>query len=85
VRDTELGILRRVDVREIWNNEAKDFSPWLAASLPRLGEELDMDLELVGREMPVHRETSRAGGGPAMETMGLPSGSESLTRDILSP
>ena len=29
-----------VDVRELWPNEAQDFTPWLAKNLGLLGEEL---------------------------------------------
>lgn len=43
----------RVDVREIWPHEALDFTPWLADNLGPLGEELDLRLELVAREVPV--------------------------------
>lgn len=43
----------RVDVREIWPNEALDFTPWLAGHLDLLGDELDLQLELVTREKPV--------------------------------
>ena len=44
---------RRVDVRELWPNEALDFTPWLADNLDLLGTELDLRLELVAREKPV--------------------------------
>ncbi len=48
-----LGTLRRLDVREIWPNEARDFTPWLVENLPLLGQTLGMDLELVSREAAV--------------------------------
>ncbi len=42
----DLGTIERVDLREVWPNEAADFTPWLAANLHNLGEALGLDLEL---------------------------------------
>ena len=51
----ELGKLEPVPVREIWPHEERDFTPWLAKNLHRLGAELEMNLELVEQEAPAGR------------------------------
>ncbi len=49
-----LGRLRRVaEPREIWPTEAGAFTPWLAANLDVLADELGMALALVATEVPV--------------------------------
>ena len=35
--DVELGELRDVPIRDVWDHEAHDFTPWLAENLHRLG------------------------------------------------
>ncbi len=50
----EIGDLRYVeDIRDLWSNEAQDFTPWLAENLDRLTGSLGMELELEGVEVPV--------------------------------
>ena len=49
----ELATIEKVDIRSIWPNEADNFTPWLAENLHQLGDELGMELELVGREATV--------------------------------
>ncbi|MCY4118114.1 MAG: hypothetical protein OXF55_14595 [Caldilineaceae bacterium] len=49
----KLGKLERVDVRKAWPHEAHDFTPWLAESLDRLGDELGFELEFEGRGVHV--------------------------------
>ncbi len=49
----ELGQLVDVDVREIWPQEGRDFTPWLAENLDLLGEALGLRLELEGTELAV--------------------------------
>lgn len=48
-----LGHLVRVDARDVWKDEARHFTPWLAENLSGLGEALGLDLELVAQEVPV--------------------------------
>ena len=52
----KLGTLTRIDdLRKIWPDEARDFTPWLAeaANLNILGEAIDIPLELEERESSV--------------------------------
>jgi hypothetical protein len=49
----EIGALKRVDAREVWTNEARDFTPWLKENIALLGEKLGMDLDLVEGEVSV--------------------------------
>ncbi|MCP3970567.1 MAG: DUF4268 domain-containing protein [Rhodobacteraceae bacterium] len=52
---SDLGRLTRVDLRDIWETEAQDFTPWLAReeNLTFLGETLGIDLELEAVEKNV--------------------------------
>ena len=49
----QLGNMKRVDLREIWPNEAMDFTPWLAKNLSDLGKALGLELEEQEQEAPV--------------------------------
>ncbi len=49
----ELASIQRVDLREVWPDEAQDFTPWLAEHLSELGNALELELELQAREAPV--------------------------------
>lgn len=42
---TDLGTLDSVDLREVWQNEAADFTPWLADNLDSLGDALQMEID----------------------------------------
>ena len=49
----DLGVIERVDLREVWPHEAQDFTPWLAENLDKLGAALGLDLELQSAEAAV--------------------------------
>lgn len=42
--------IKKVPLREVWKNEAKDFTSWLFDNIEILGEELDMDLTATDKE-----------------------------------
>lgn len=52
-----LGRLKRVSIREIWKNEASDFTPWLAEpeNISLLGDTIGMELEVESVETGVGR------------------------------
>jgi hypothetical protein len=49
----EIGKLTSVEPRAVWQHEAHNFTPWLAAQIDRLGEAIGEDLEVLGSEMAV--------------------------------
>lgn len=53
--DKPLGRLERVELRDIWVNEASEFTPWLARpeNIAVLSETLGIDLELEAQEKSV--------------------------------
>ena len=53
MNDLSLGKLERVEVREAWGHEARDFTPWLADNLDLLADELGVELELEATEVQV--------------------------------
>ncbi len=50
---TSLSRLEQVELRDIWADEARDFTPWLMENAERLGEVLGIDIEFEAREHPV--------------------------------
>jgi hypothetical protein len=54
---TFLGKMRKLDmseIRSIWPNEENDLSPWVADNIDVLNEILSLQIEIEGREEPVH-------------------------------
>ena len=49
----ELGKIEKVNVRDIWPNEAADFTPWLGEHMSEFGEALGLELEVQAQEAPV--------------------------------
>ena len=49
----DLGVLKRIDAREVWSHEAHDFTPWLREHIELLGSALGLDLDLVQSEVSV--------------------------------
>lgn len=48
-----VGKLRKVKLRDVWEHEAKDFTPWLAANADVLGEVLELEVEFTQSEQQV--------------------------------
>lgn len=49
----ELVKLETISPRKIWDNEAYDFTPWLANNLQELYQVTGLDLQFEGKEVPV--------------------------------
>ena len=57
----DLARIERVDLRDGWPNEARDFTPWLAEHIAEMGEALGLDLEL--------QQTEAAVGGYSLDIL----------------
>lgn len=42
-----IGKLKKVPLREIWKNEAKDFTTWLSENIDALNEVMEMNFSVV--------------------------------------
>ncbi len=53
--EPKLGTMQKVELREVWRNEAADLTPWLASNLELLSDSLGLgdDLEVKGTEKRV--------------------------------
>ena len=49
----QVGTLQSVPIREVWRDEARDLTPWLAENPTLLDEALGLELELEGQEVAV--------------------------------
>ena len=51
----DLGTLEKVDLREVWESENEDFTPWLAreGNINKLGQKIGLDLEVEAQEKRV--------------------------------
>ena len=51
----QLGRLRRIELRDIWQTEAQHFTPWLASheNIGMLSDTLGMDMEVEAQEKQV--------------------------------
>lgn len=51
----DLGEMQKVSVRQIWRNEERDFTPWLANddNFPKLATALGLELQIEDTEVPV--------------------------------
>lgn len=53
--DIAFGRLLDLSPRDAWTNEARDFTPWLAANIAHLSDAIGVPLEVTGTEVTVDR------------------------------
>ena len=51
--ETNIGRLNKLPFRDVWKDEAKDFTPWLKDHIDQLADELNMKLEAQSTEVSV--------------------------------
>ena len=49
----EFGELKEVVLSDVWSDEARDFTPWLADNMDLLSQEIGLPLAWEGTEVPV--------------------------------
>ena len=45
-----IGNLQRVPLREVWDKERNDFTPWLEKNIDELNDTIGLSISIVGRE-----------------------------------
>ncbi|MCY3564321.1 MAG: DUF4268 domain-containing protein, partial [bacterium] len=64
VEKCDMGRIERVDLRVVWPHEANDFTPWLAANIELLNENLPFDID------PDSIEQEASAGGFSVDIVG---------------
>ena len=67
---SEPTAITKVDIREVWPGEARDFTPWMADNLDVIGDQLGIaELTLDSIEVPIP-------GGRALDVLAIDSDGE---------
>ncbi|MCF8307453.1 MAG: hypothetical protein K9I68_00440 [Bacteroidales bacterium] len=53
MRSPDLGNIKIVEARELWKDEARDFTPWLAENARQLSEVIGIPIEIDSTENKV--------------------------------
>jgi len=49
----QLGTLKRLNPREVWENEPKDFTRWLRQNMDKLSEAIGLEIDITEQEGPI--------------------------------